>query len=179
MIWPSWAGAEEGWAGGSRCEEFTMISPVGHTGTPSTTSPAHHDMVSSSDREVGRALKLNMKTQMESFTGSLVHLALVVSARWVLRSGLATETSPSAPLCLGERPAQQVTASRTRDSCSRCQCPLGSACAEGQEPPLPSRVRTKEKGLFWMGTGLSSAGWQAGFGPDERPPLDAFVQCRD
>lgn len=61
------------------------------------------------------------------------------------------------PICQREPPAQHVTAIRMSDSCSRCQCPLGSARACRAGLPRPSRVRTKkkkkkEKGPLWMGT---------------------------
>lgn len=89
---------------------------------------------------------LNMKTQMQSFTGSSILLALVMPAQLGAALRTSYRDEPQAPICLRQWPAQQVTATRMSDSCSRCQCPLGSARACGAGLPLPSQVRTKEKG---------------------------------
>lgn len=147
VVWPSWAGA--GWAGGSRCEEFTVISPAGQTGTPSATSPAHPERVSSSDREIGKTLKLNMKTQMKSFTGSLGHLAVVMSARLgaALRTSYRDAPQRSHPPARAASPASHCH----QDECQRlrvpvptgfCLCLRGRAAAAftgedgGKGPPL-------------------------------------------
>lgn len=107
----------------------------------------------------------------------MVHLALVMSARLGAALRTSYRDEPQHSRLPAKAASQQVPATRMSDSCSRCQCPLGSACACGAGLPLPSRVRMKEKGPLWMGTGLSSAGWQAGFSPDQCPPLTPMPLC--